>query len=62
MIKSPQHGGKAHGGPFNGRVLAFDRLMMSVRDDTGKQIGAYFWTDDHWEYESDDGKPEELYP
>ena len=60
--RKPQDGGRAKDGPFDGRVLAYDKPMMPIKDNTGKRIGAYFWDKDHWEYEEEDGQPTDLYP
>jgi len=53
MPRTPQEGGICNGGPFNGRILAYDKPMMPILDGTGKRIGACFWDEDHWEYEED---------
>ena len=62
MTRTPQEGGIMNGGPFNGRIMAYDKPVMPIYNPAGKRIGACFWQDDHWEYEKDDPDREELYP
>jgi len=61
MTRKPEEGGICNGGPFNGRILAFNKLVMPIFDPTGKRIGTCIWDDDHWEYE-DDNESLEIYP
>jgi len=52
--RTPQEGGICNGGPFNGRIMAYDKLLMPTLDHSGKRIGSYIWGGDHWEYEKED--------
>jgi hypothetical protein len=51
-MRSPEEGGRMVGGPFDGRIMAYDHHLMPAFDDTGKRIGSYVWDADHkcWEY------------
>ena len=49
----PCDGGKMRGGPLDGRLMAWGGPVMPMFDDTGLLIGAYFWIEDHWEYEDE---------
>lgn len=68
MIRSPRFGGRMHGGPHHGRIMAYDKVVMPVFDAEGKRIGCYLWIDvpwtpsATWEYDSDDGTIAEIYP
>lgn len=42
-----------NGGPLSGRRMAWGGPVMPMHDDTGLVIGAYFWIEDHWEYEAE---------
>lgn len=52
-IKSPRNGGRMRGGPYDGKVIAFNSLLIPVMID-GLRIGAYVWAEDHWEWESEE--------
>jgi len=62
IIRTPQEGGIMNGGPFDGRIMAYDKPVMPIYNPAGKRIGACYWQDDHWEYEKDNPDREELYP
>ena len=53
-MRTPQEGGMMNGGPFDGRIMAYDQLVMPAYDDTGKHIGVYVWDEDHWEFDKED--------
>jgi len=52
-MRTPQEGGIMRGGPFDGKIMAYDKTIMPVNNN-GKRVGAYFWDEDHWEYEHDE--------
>lgn len=59
-MRTPQEGGIMNGGPFCGRIMAWDSFAMPALDDTGKRIGTYVWDEDHWEFDAEAGGAQDL--
>lgn len=52
-MRTPQEGGRIHGGPLSGRIMAYGGPIMPAIDFQGRRIGSYIWDDDHWEFDDD---------
>jgi len=60
--RGPKQGGRLHGGPWPGKVLAYNKMVLPVFEKDGRRIGSYIWVKDHWEYEELLDQEVELYP